>query len=603
MRKNELLRHGEVFLRVLDERYGKALVIDCVKRTVPEWVDVADLSDYVEAAEAELSEVTGFVVGEMDAEANRAAHERFTMIAAILPFIGDRRERNFMVGKVAAQYGLSCQTVRNALCLYLAYQDIAVLAPRKCCHERPLTEDEKNIRWALNRFFYTRNRNSLQTAYTLMLREKYCDAAGELLPHYPTIHQFRYFYRRHRSLQTYYISRDGLKDYQRNNRPLIGDGIQSFAPSVGRGMIDATVCDIYLVNEAGNLVGRPILTACIDAYSGLCCGYALTWEGGVYSLRTLMMNVAADKVEWCKRFGIGIEKEEWDCSGMVPGVLVSDMGTEYTSGNFAQIAELGVTLINLPAYRPELKGAVEKFFDVIQGLFKPHLKGKGVIEPDYQERGAHDYRRDACLTMADFERIALRCIIFYNCRRIVANFPFSEAMLSADIKPYASALWEWGRKQSAANLIPVEAERLALTMLPRTTGTFSRFGLCVNKLRYHCEGFTERYLQGGKAVVAYDPDDVSTVWLYEKGCYTAFTLIESRFRGKSLEGASQMQKSQRNMSNTESARSLQAKIALAEHIRTISGNAAHSGEVRVDGIRETRRKERDKRRMEGTNDD
>lgn len=112
MRKNELLRRGEVFLRVLDERDGKALVIDCVKRMVPEWVDVAELSDCVEAAEAELPEATGFVVGEMDAEANRAARERFTMIAAILPFIGDRRERNFMVGKMAAQYGLSCQTGR-----------------------------------------------------------------------------------------------------------------------------------------------------------------------------------------------------------------------------------------------------------------------------------------------------------------------------------------------------------------------------------------------------------------------------------------------------------------------------------------------------------
>lgn len=50
--------------------------------------------------------------------------------------------------------------------------------------------------------------------------------------------------------------------------------------------------------------------------------------------------------------------------------------------------------INLPAYRPELKGAVEKFFDLVQGNYKKHLKGKGVIEPDYQERGAHDYRKD-----------------------------------------------------------------------------------------------------------------------------------------------------------------------------------------------------------------
>ena len=250
------------------------------------------------------------------------------------------------------------------------------------------------MRWALNKFFYTRQKNSLSTAYAQMLRYKYCDASGVLLAKYPTIHQFRYFYRKHRSMQTYYISRDGLKHYQRSNRPLLGDGIQEFAPSIGTGMLDSTICDIYLVDDAGSLVGRPILTACVDAYSGLCCGYSLSWEGGVYSLKGLMINVIADKVDWCRRFGIHITQEDWNCH-QLPAVLVTDMGSEYKSANFEQISELGVTLINLPPYRPELKGAVEKFFDLVQSLYKVQLKGKGVIEPDYQERGARDYRKDA----------------------------------------------------------------------------------------------------------------------------------------------------------------------------------------------------------------
>ena len=28
----------------------------------------------------------------------------------------------------------------------------------------------------------------------------------------------------------------------------------------------------------GDVIGRPVLTACVDAYSGLCCGYSLSWE-------------------------------------------------------------------------------------------------------------------------------------------------------------------------------------------------------------------------------------------------------------------------------------------------------------------------------------
>ena len=305
-------------------------------------------------------------------------------------------------------------------------------------------------------------------------------------------------------MQTYYISRDGLKDYQKNNRPLLGDGIQEYASSVGMGMLDATVCDIYLVNEAGNLVGRPILTACIDAYSSLCCGYSLSWEGGVYSLRGLMLNIISDKQKWCNQYGISIEKSQWDADKL-PAIFVTDMGSEYKSENFEQITELGVTVVNLPSYRPELKGAVEKFFDLVQNTYKPYLKGKGVIEPDYQERGSHDYRKDACLTMADFEKVILRCIIYYNSQRIIENFPYTEGMIQNQIQPFASNIWEWGKMQTGANLIIVDKEQIVLTLLPRTTGKFSRFGLRVNKMRYKHENFTEKYLVGGEVTVAYKP--------------------------------------------------------------------------------------------------
>ena len=181
-----------------------------------------------------------------------------------------------MISEISKQKQVSKQTLRKYLCLYLAYQNISVLAPSQKENKRDLTQDEKNIRWALNKFFYTKNKNSLKTAYTMMLKEKYCDHSKNLMDEYPSFYQFRYYYRKHKNLQNFYISRNGLSDYQRNSRPLTGNGIQEFAPSIGVGMLDSTICDIYLVNEAGELVGRPILTACIDAYSSLCLGYTLS---------------------------------------------------------------------------------------------------------------------------------------------------------------------------------------------------------------------------------------------------------------------------------------------------------------------------------------
>ncbi len=601
MKKHDLLKSDKTIIRVLDIQPDRILMIDCIKRTMPVWVNPSAFDSYSVCSIEALNEATGYAVPSMDtldADQKKTMYERYTLIAPILPFISNDKMRSRLIASMAEEHGVSKQTVRSHLCLYLAYMDIIALAPRKQQYDDvELTPDEKNIRWALNKFFYTTQKQSLSTAYTMMLKEKYCDSMGTLMDTYPSFYQFRYFYRKTKNMQNFYISRDGLKNYQRNNRPLVGEGVQQFAPAIGVGMLDATVCDIYLVNEAGNLVGRPILTACIDAYSGLCCGYALSWEGGVYSLRGLMLNIIADKYAWCKRFGISVKSEDWPCDKL-PATFITDMGSEYTSETFEQIAELGVTVVNLPSYRPELKGQIEKFFDLVQDTYKKHLKGKGVIEPDYQERGAHDYRKDACLTMTDFEKIIIHCIVYYNSQRIVEGFPYTEAMIADEVKPYASCLWNWGKSQIGANLIDMDTRELMLALLPRTTGKFSRYGLKVNKLRYHCEGYTEQYLSGGDVVVAYNPEDVSCVWLLEKGIYTEFDLIESRYEGMDLTAVQGLQTAQKGIAKGAERDNLQAQIDLARHIETIAGSVRGSDNVGLKNIRSTRKREQSKRHQD-----
>lgn len=596
MKKNELLKCGDSIIRILEIKGDTALIVDCIHKAMPQWIQQSELSSYAPCTEQELTSATGKIICDydsLDKKSRRFVHEHFTLIAGVLPFIGDDRLRCSMISSIAAEKGVSKQTIRNYLWLYLVYQDITALAPKQKQQDKPLTQDEKNMRWALNKFFYTRHKNSLHTSYTLMLKEKYCNSSGVLLSEYPSINQFRYFYRKYNKMQTYFISREGIKSYQRNHRPLLGDGVQEFAPSIGVGMLDATICDIYLVDDAGNLIGRPILTACVDAYSGLCCGYSLSWEGGVYSLRNLMVNVIADKVKWCKQFGISIQHEDWDCN-QLPSTLVTDMGSEYKSANIEQLAELGVTIVNLPSFRPELKGIVEKFFDLLQSSYKKHLKGRGVIEPDFQERGAKDYRKEACLTMHDFERIILHCILYYNNQRIIQDFPFTREMIAENIAPHSSDIWNWSKTQSGANLIPVSYDELVLTLLPRTTGKFSRKGLTVNRLRYKHDDFTEHYLHGGTATVAYNPDDVSCVWLLNDGIFTEFTLAESRFSGLNMAEVDLLKSSQKSREKSLRGDNLQAQIDLAGHIEAIANASVRRGDTNIKQIRTTRTTEQRK---------
>ena len=432
-----LLKNENQIFRVLQTQGDKSLVIVCIKKTMPKWIDTAALSDFTECSEAALHDLTQYPDSrKLTQNEQRIAQEHFTMIAGVLPFIGNEQKRSQMIDFLADHQ--SKQTIRKYLCLYLVYQEVAALAPPPK-GEKELTQNEKNMRWALNKFFYTKNKNSLMTAYTLMLKEKYCDQQGQLGAAYPTFDQFRYFYRKTKKMQQYYISRDGIKDYQRNNRPLLGDGVQQFAPAVGVGMLDSTICDI--------------------------------------------------------------------------------------------------------------------------------------------------------------------CIVYYNSSRIV-DFPFTEEMLADGVKPNASSIFAWGKKQMGANFISVTPQKLIQTLLPRTTGTFTRKGLRVHGLRYKHDDYTEAFLSGGEVTVAYNPEDVTEIWLLDNGQYVPFTLIESRFNGKSLVAVQTMQTARKQTINTAAADNLQAQINLAEHIQVIASQGRQT-DVGIKNIRNTRKREQARTHIdfvkEGTN--
>ena len=359
MRKGMLLKGKigaeERIYRVLDLK-EKVLVLDCVKKTMPVWKTYEELSDYVEKEEKSMAEAID-IIDAMEGESRKTAYQRYNMISGILPFLSEESMRTEAIKRASERYGVSKQTVRNYLCGCLATMDVRSLAPGNKKEEKKLSADEKNMRKSLNKWYYTTKKRTLKNCYTLMLQHFYCNADGTLREQYPSYYQFRYFYRKYNKKETEYISRNGLSYYQRNKRPLTGEGVQAFAPTIGMGMLDATVCDIYLVNESGAIVGRPILTLCVDAYSGVICGYSLSWEGGIYSLRNLMLNVIADKVKHCRKYGIEIKEEQWP-SRQLPLKLVTDQGSEYKGENFAQITDLGVELINLKSFRADEKEPV-----------------------------------------------------------------------------------------------------------------------------------------------------------------------------------------------------------------------------------------------------
>lgn len=275
MRNLDILaaENGE-HVRVLLCGEEQSYVVSCQHFRMPYPV-ASDLLAELQPVPAETYSV--FVLDEDITNRQREGRNRkLDLIAPLLEdaCIYDKSHRNEVVRQIAAEHGIARRTVLQYLWRYWVYQSKNALLPaeRPAPEQHELTADEKAIRWALNKYYYTPQRQSLQTAYKMMLRAKYCDAHGTLKPEYPTFWQFRYFFRKNRDPISETISRQGLKAYQRNHRPFTGS-VCDYAHTIGVYMTDATVADIYIVSRLSRKpIGRPVIYTMVDAYSRLITG-------------------------------------------------------------------------------------------------------------------------------------------------------------------------------------------------------------------------------------------------------------------------------------------------------------------------------------------
>ena len=176
MEQFDLILFNEHIHRILFIKGDSALIINCITLNMPYWVRMDELSNCsrVENALKKLSDIAS-----LSPQKQKLAHQRYTLIAPVLPFINNEYMRSKLITQVSEINNVSKQTIRKYLCSFLAYQNISCLVPCEDTEIRTLTSDEKNFRWAINKYFYSPMKHTLKNSYLLMLKDKYTDANGE----------------------------------------------------------------------------------------------------------------------------------------------------------------------------------------------------------------------------------------------------------------------------------------------------------------------------------------------------------------------------------------------------------------------------------------
>ena len=484
------------------------------------------------------------------------ARKRLGILSAILSdnaYITNAALRQRALAKIAQDARVSQKTLKRWYYSYLAYGERGLYPVSKIKKSKTLPQEhEKKIASALSKYYYSPKKRSLKTTYEMMLLKYYRNEQRMIVPDHPTYGQFLYYYRKNRDVVRKLISREGIGEYQKNARPLLGKGDAGIT-TIGYFEIDATVADIYVVSRFDRKpIGRPVLYVAIDIASRMIAGIYVGFEESAEAVLACLANAACDKVDFCKEHGISITADMWPSKGL-PGTIYTDRGSDFASFRVKELCStFNMEITTLPPYRPDLKGYVERAIGCIQERYKPLLRGKGVVDKTSLERNQPDYAQQAILDIEEYTKVVIECVLYYNDSHVQKKYERSQAMIEQGVPPIASELWKFYDAQTKANIIYADDELLQMLFLPRKNARITRYGVENDGIYYYSDELKTEFvcagINGSKQVdIAFMPNNNSFIYLVDNGIYHKLLITQSSesLKGISYYEAKEVQKAER----------------------------------------------------------
>ena len=337
----------------------------------------------------------------------------------------------------------------------------------------------------------------------------------------PSFRQYQYWYNKEWDTALSIIAREGMSAYNLRSRPAIGS-LRSAIPGPGYLYeIDATVADVYLVSAFNRrrIIGRAVIYVVIDVFSNLIVGVSVSFEGPSWIGAMLALeNMAIDKVAFCKEYGVDISEREWP-SHHLPREILADRGELLSKNSDNLTNSLHIRMSNTPPYRADWKGCVEHHFRLLNDTYCSWVPGK---VDDHPRRDQPDYRYDAKMTLHDFRKFIIDCVLEHNTTYRVPEDHLDQAIIAAGIDPYPCNLWEWGITNRTGSLNEVTRDEMRLALLPRDEASVTREGIRFHNTRYTCnlaerENWFGKVRSGDreswKVPIIYDPRALERIYL------------------------------------------------------------------------------------------
>ena len=258
---------------------------------------------------------------------------------------------------------------------------------------------------------------------------------------------------------------------------------------------------VIVCDRTGLPLGRPLLTALVDAYSGYVLGIYVSFYGaGLTSVSGALRCAISPKADFTQ--GLGLQNR-WLAEG-IPDRLMLDNGREFHSQVFQLMGwELGMDFTYCRVRTPWLKPHVERFFSTLDTITlargRIHKRRANVVDVDPNA--------DAAVMFSAFVRGIVQFVVD------VHPFQINQRKLA---RPYD--LYAEGIERRPPVHFPRDMEALRRVSALSKTLTVGPGGVELRGLPFGAsELFKARKRRGEpfRTLVKWDPDDLSHAWIQD----------------------------------------------------------------------------------------
>ena len=341
----------------------------------------------------------------------------------------------------------------------------------------------------------------------------------------PTFRQFYYYCHKQLSAEDMDAIKTSRREQRNDKRLLLSEDVANVeAPGekVEADSLEVDLSLISIVNDATQqTIGRPIVYCMRDVLTHAIVAFSVSLENNSFlGYTNLFLNLGEDKKEFCAKYGIDLFDERLFPSNFLPIDFFSDYGPDYKSDAAEKLCNvLGINRHFSPPGTGSMKPMIEQWFHQIHTMINPYTEGAGQI----QKRKDSQHHKQATLTVYDFTRMLLICVLSYNQKHMDRYKP-RVCEIRDGVDPTPSILWQYYCKtKGCPRPITDRVDYLYKLLVPKQAK--------IDKQGIHFEGLTYINLNDEDLLsvmyraqdkkrplsVRYDPRDNSRIYYIDSG--------------------------------------------------------------------------------------